>query len=158
MEINPRELGNHYRDIRSRLRGGVIKDRPSPVVVRPDPIRVTARFGNAMITSQAIVSWGKFNGPSIANIIGAVCKYFNVEKIDLVSDRRSKDLVRARQVAMYLSRKLTTASYPTIGNKLGGRDHTTVMHGTERIRARIKTEPELQDAVEFLTRTVMGTV
>jgi len=55
-----------------------------------------------------------------------------------------------RQIAMYLSRELTEASLPRIGTEFGGKDHTTVIHAYDKITASLKTDPELQKAIDDL--------
>ncbi|MCD4780127.1 MAG: chromosomal replication initiator protein DnaA [Candidatus Omnitrophica bacterium] len=70
---------------------------------------------------------------SIEMILKATCHYFNVSLLDLKSKRRSRNIVIPRQVAMYLSRKLTNMSLPEIGSAFGGRDHTTVLHSCKKV-------------------------
>lgn len=62
-----------------------------------------------------------------------VCKYYGINLNELLSKKRNKQLVYPRHIAMFLCRKMTDASYPLIGDQFGGRDHTTVMHGVEKI-------------------------
>ncbi len=70
---------------------------------------------------------------TVDRIQRAVCEEFNVTLTDMVSKRRARLIARPRQVAMYLSKKLTKRSLPDIGRRFGGRDHTTVMHAVKRI-------------------------
>ncbi len=70
---------------------------------------------------------------TVDRIQRAVCEEFNVTLTDMVSKRRARIIARPRQVAMYLSKKLTKRSLPDIGRRFGGRDHTTVMHAVKRI-------------------------
>jgi len=67
------------------------------------------------------------------NVIEAVVKYYNITMKDLLGKGRKKELVRPRQMAIYLIRKELNTSYPSIGNELGGRDHTTAMHAYNKI-------------------------
>ncbi len=62
-----------------------------------------------------------------------VSKYFNINKKDLKSSKRSNDIAYPRQIAMYLCREVAGLSFPKIGEEFGKRDHTTVMHGCCRI-------------------------
>ncbi len=83
----------------------------------------------------------------------AACIYFGASRIDLLSPRRDAAIVRTRQVAMYLARKLTMHSMPKIGQRFGGRDHTTVIHAVRKISALIaQQDPVINDikAVEVL--------
>jgi chromosomal replication initiator protein len=73
----------------------------------------------------------------VHDILEAVSEHFHVSYVDLISDRRTKKIVRPRQVAMYLARELTTRSLPEIGRSMGGKDHTTVIHGVRKIEQLI---------------------
>lgn len=70
---------------------------------------------------------------TVDRIQKAVCEEFRVTLTDMTSKRRARVIARPRQVAMYLSKKLTKRSLPDIGRRFGGRDHTTVMHAVKRI-------------------------
>lgn len=69
----------------------------------------------------------------ISDVQKAVCRKFKVSRIDMLSGRRTKDVVLPRHVAMYLSRKMTLQSIPEIGRRFGGRDHTTVLFAIAKI-------------------------
>ena len=69
-----------------------------------------------------------------------VSSYFNLRVEDLKSQRRTRNVSYPRQIAMYLSRKLTDMSLPKIGEEFGGRDHTTVIHAYEKISDGLKTD------------------
>ncbi|MCS7057154.1 MAG: chromosomal replication initiator protein DnaA [Thermoflexales bacterium] len=79
-----------------------------------------------------------------SQVIETVAKYYNISVADMVSPSRNKELVQPRQIAMYLIRQETDASLPEIGSLLGGRDHTTILHGVERIKDRLETEEQLR--------------
>ncbi|MEN2361424.1 chromosomal replication initiator protein DnaA [Levilactobacillus brevis] len=79
-----------------------------------------------------------------------VAKYFDVSLKDLKGKKRKKDIVMPRQIAMYLSRELTEASLPRIGNEFGGKDHTTVIHAYDKITESLKTDPQLQKDIDSL--------
>lgn len=64
-----------------------------------------------------------------------VADHFGLKVADLKSDKRLKTFVQARQVAVWLCRDLTSASYPDIGNKFGGKDHSTVIHSAKKLTA-----------------------
>lgn len=85
----------------------------------------------------------------IRTIQHAVARRFNIAAIELSSRRRTKAVVQPRQVAMFLAKDLTLASYPEIGRKFC-KDHTTVLHAVRRIAARIDREPEFSAFVESL--------
>ncbi|AHX09797.1 bacterial dnaA helix-turn-helix family protein [Ehrlichia chaffeensis str. Wakulla] len=70
----------------------------------------------------------------------------------MYSTRRLRTLARPRQVAMYLSKKLTQKSLPEIGKSFGGRDHATVIHAVKQIEKLIDTDSKLRDDINLLTR------
>ncbi len=72
------------------------------------------------------------------NIIEATAKYYNLNLKDLVGQSRKKELVKPRQISIYLIREELNTSYPTIGEELGGRDHTTAMHSYNKISKEIQ--------------------
>lgn len=78
--------------------------------------------------------------PKFSAIMGATCRHYDVTQIDLISSRRTKDVVRPRQVVMYLARYFTAMSLPQIASRLGGRDHTTALHGVNKIKALIECD------------------
>jgi chromosomal replication initiator protein len=79
-----------------------------------------------------------------SQVIETCAKFYNISVPEIVSASRSREMVQPRQVAMYLIRQETDASLPEIGGLLGGRDHTTVIHGVERIKERLETEDNLR--------------
>ncbi|MCF0147848.1 MAG: chromosomal replication initiator protein DnaA [Clostridium sp.] len=81
-----------------------------------------------------------------------VAGYFNLRIEDLKSQRRTRNVAYPRQIAMYLSRKLTDMSLPKIGEEFGGRDHTTVIHAYEKISDNLKTDESLQHTVNDITK------
>ncbi len=81
-----------------------------------------------------------------------VSSYYNLKIEDLKSQRRTRTVAYPRQIAMYLSRKLTDMSLPKIGEEFGGRDHTTVIHAYEKISENLKTDESLQHTIETITK------
>lgn len=93
-----------------------------------------------------------------SQVIETVAAYYNISVAEMVSPSRNKELVQPRQVAMYLLRQETDASLPEIGALLGGRDHTTVLHGVERIRMRLEVEEQLRrDIMHIRERLYLNT-
>ncbi|MDD4803165.1 MAG: chromosomal replication initiator protein DnaA [Syntrophomonas sp.] len=84
-----------------------------------------------------------------------VCSFYGISLTELLSKKRNKQLVYPRQVAMFLCRKLTDASFPLIGDQFGGRDHTTVMHSVDKIEKEKKESPELTSALEKLSNQLV---
>ena len=95
-------------------------------------------------------------GPEItaAQIMGACASYFGVSIEELCGSSRSRTLVTARQIAMYLCRELTDLSLPKIGQAFGGRDHTTVMHADRKIRELMAERRSLYNQVTDLTSRI----
>jgi chromosomal replication initiator protein len=89
---------------------------------------------------------------TIAEIKAAACRQFQVTGDELDSPNRSSRIAWPRQVAMYLSRELTSHSLPKIGQEFGGRDHTTVLHAWRRIEKRMAADPDARRAVDELRR------
>ena len=92
---------------------------------------------------------------SFDDITRAVCDHFSLRPADLRSKRRSRNVALPRQVAMYLCRRLLSASFPHIG-ELFERDHSTVIHATTVTERRIKEDAAFQATVERLERTIRG--
>lgn len=93
---------------------------------------------------------------TIDDIQQKVAAQFNVRVSDMHSPRRAREVARPRQVAMYLSKQLTSKSYPDIGRSFGGRDHTTVIHACETITALLPRDAALAEQVDLVTRTLQG--
>ena len=81
------------------------------------------------------------NELAISTVRKAVCDYYNLTKQQITSANRTKNISNARQIAMYLCRKLLDATYDDIGKEFGGRDHSTVMSSCESVEKKIKTDP-----------------
>ncbi len=91
---------------------------------------------------------------TIETIQKAVSSHYGVEMNDLLSKKRNKQIVVPRQVAMYLCRKLTDASYPQIGDQFGGKDHTTVIHANDKLENELKVDQELASTIDLLCRKI----
>ncbi|KOA20310.1 chromosomal replication initiator protein DnaA [Clostridium homopropionicum DSM 5847] len=83
-----------------------------------------------------------------------VSNYFNLKVEELKSSRRTRNIAFPRQIAMYLSRKLTDMSLPKIGEEFGGRDHTTVIHAYEKISNGLKKDEQLKNVITDLTKKI----
>ena len=91
---------------------------------------------------------------TIDQIQKKVSEHFNLKISDMHSARRSRIIARPRQIAMYLSKNLTTRSLPEIGRKFGGRDHTTVIHAIKKVEELKKNDSNLSEDIEILTRSL----
>lgn len=94
--------------------------------------------------------------PAIRDIQKAVCKHFDVTLIDMLSRRRTADIVKPRQLAMYLGKKLTLHSLPQIGRRFGGKDHTTVLHSVQKMERLCLQDSALAHDIAILTETITG--
>ncbi len=88
----------------------------------------------------------------IEDIQRVVARQYNVSRSDLLSSRRTANVVRPRQVAMYLAKTLTLRSLPEIGRRFGGRDHTTVLHAVRKIENLVGSDMTLAEEIELLKR------
>lgn len=91
---------------------------------------------------------------SIKNIVDKVAEYYGISEENVYEKTRRREVVRPRQVIMYLLREDFNISYPTIGTKLGGRDHTTVIHSCEKIKREIIVDNELAKEIQNI-RTLL---
>ncbi len=91
---------------------------------------------------------------SVDNIQRSVADYYKIKVSDLMSRRRSRSVARPRQVAMALTKELTTLSYPEIGDAFGGRDHTTVLHACRKVRELAEEDPSVEEDYQNLLRSL----
>jgi chromosomal replication initiator protein len=94
----------------------------------------------------------KSSSITIDSIQKAVCEFFRVRSADLRSKKRTRTIAVPRQVAMFLCRRYTDASFPTIGERFGGRDHSTVIHAAQVVDQRMKDDPTFRATIERLQR------
>ncbi len=92
--------------------------------------------------------------PSADVIIEEVGKFYNISVADIKGQNRTKEIVLARQVAMYETRRLTSLSLPEIGQVFGGRDHTTVMHSLRRVETLVKSSPEMSEIIKDINANI----
>jgi hypothetical protein len=140
-----------YADVKKRLWGQppvAVRPAPKPASEPPKPKWVVPPILDdeyvAMMTPREprpIDATGF--PPTIENIKRHVCYQTGVSKADMESQRRLAKFSRARQIVMYFARRLTKHPFAIIGQRLGGRDHTTVLHGVRLIEQKIKTDPLL---------------
>ena len=87
-------------------------------------------------------------------IINVVSEHFGITPLDLIGQKRSKELVFPRQIVMYLCGDMTNESLQNIGKALGGRDHTTIIHGTKKIASELKTDENLKNTIDILKKKI----
>jgi len=101
-----------------------------------------------------LISSGKKTGINHKHIIKAVSEFYDITQEDLIIKGRKKEVVRPRQIAMYLMRSELNYSYPGIGEKLGGRDHTTAIHAFEKISTELEKNRKLYEDLTALKEKI----
>lgn len=91
---------------------------------------------------------------TVEEIQRKVSEHYNIRLSDMIGPKRVRTYARPRQVAMYLSKQLTSRSLPEIGRRFGGRDHTTVMHGVKRVEELKLQDSQVADDIEMLRRAL----
>ena len=92
---------------------------------------------------------------SIEDITKVVCSQLNVKLPEIKSNKKNKNIVEARQVAMFLAREMTNASFPDIGEKIGGRDHSTVIYSFNKIKKKLQSDKLLIETVEKIRNIII---
>ncbi|MEX6507058.1 chromosomal replication initiator protein DnaA [Jiella sp. M17.18] len=90
----------------------------------------------------------------IEDILKFVSRHYNVSRTDLLSARRTKTIVRPRQIAMYLAKTMTPRSLPEIGRRFGGRDHTTVLHAVRKIEGERSQDEKFSEELDLIRRMI----
>ena len=159
MNVEPRELGRHYRNVRKRLMQPPKPRPPEPQLPRPPEPQLPRPPEPQLKPSVTWVMWPcvaigvkrmRFEIEpviSVREIVRIVAGYYGVAVNDLQSQCRTRPLVDARHVAIYLAREMTPKSFPLIAAALGGRDHTTAMHGYRRMCRILATDEKLRDDI-----------
>ncbi len=147
----------------------VPQDSPLVRVAPRDPLRASGqvrphgRHGSPVAavpkpasTQQSLPSWAQANrdalpAPSARTIQHAVCDYYGVTLQDLLSPRRHTEIVRPRQVAVWLCRTMTALSMPKIGQLFGDRDHTTILAAIRKVTELLLRDEDLRLDIEALT-------
>ncbi|HLN19239.1 MAG TPA: chromosomal replication initiator protein DnaA, partial [Patescibacteria group bacterium] len=97
-----------------------------------------------------LISSGKKKGITHKHIIKTVSEFYDINPNDLMAKNRKQEVVKPRQIAMYLMRSELQYSYPGIGEKLGGRDHTTAIHAFEKISNALKLDEKLTEELTLI--------
>ena len=139
-------LGSHIRSNVRELEGSLIRLAAFASLTGAS---LTVELAQDVLKNILVVRGDK---PDVETIIKVTAEAMQVKPQDIKGDRRQQNIARARQVAMYLTRKITGLSYPVIGEKFGGKDHSTVINAEQRIDQLMQEEPELSRTVESLLR------
>src|SRR5205807_10536267 len=143
-------LGSHIRSNVRELEGSLIRLAAFASLTKSS---ITVDLAKDVLKTVLVVRGDK---PDVEQIIRMVGEQMQVKPQDIKGDRRQQGIARARQVAMYLTRRITGLSYPAIGVKFGGKDHSTVINAEQRIEQLMREEDELRATVESLLRRING--
>ncbi len=91
---------------------------------------------------------------SVKHVVSKIAEFYGIDEDSIYEKTRRREVVRPRQVIMYILREDFSVSYPTIGNKLGGRDHTTVIHSCEKVKREVASDSELAKEIQDI-RTIL---
>lgn len=92
---------------------------------------------------------------TIEEILKTVAGKLNIKLSDIKSQKKNKNLVLSRQIAMYLSRKMTASSFPDIGEKIGGRDHSTVIYANNKMKKALEEDTNLKNIIQDIEETLL---
>lgn len=166
---SPRQIKemDKFHQRRLRFEAAAVAPKPDAPVIQAEVVNTEPDVPSVpTVTSQQIEeAWSIFERmgfdglhPSVASITREVCRYFLVEKTDLISARRTKNLVVPRQVAMYLCKILTRKSLPEIGRRFGDRDHTTVLHAVRKMEYLVSRNDEVSKIISDIRSKLQGNV
>ena len=144
-------LADRFPDSVRELEGGL-----NTLAFRAGDRLATLTLDEAESFLRPHLSKGGDRRVTVDEIQKATAEHFALKQADLLCERRTRAIARPRQLAMYLAKTLTTRSYPDIGRRFGGRDHTTVLHAVRRIE-QLKAEDAAMTAdIEVITRKLKG--
>ena len=137
-------IQKNIRELEGALNRVIISSQLSGL---PPTLEKTTQILSQIITQPKKVT-------NLKNILNRVAEFYDVAVNDLVNRSRKKEVVYPRQIAMYLIREELKASYPYIGEKLGGRDHTTVIYACEKISQEIDRSENLQQEINLIKERI----
>jgi chromosomal replication initiator protein len=106
------------------------------------------------LLKKIVVSPVKITNPK--KIIQIISEFYDLKEKELQDSSRKKEIVKPRQIAMYLLREVLKCSYPFIGKKFGGRDHTTAIHACEKIKKELEKDENLREEINLIQQRVLG--
>lgn len=138
-------IKNNIRELEGALNRVIMASKISSAPVSLEEVR--------RVISHHIAAPKKFLSPK--KVLRAVAEFYEIEERDLMHRSRKKDYVRPRQIAMYILREELKISFPSIGERFGGRDHTTAIHSCEKIAEELKTNPELEEEIRTIKDRIL---
>lgn len=138
--------GNDVRSLEGLLNKVIFASLLHEEPISIDLAKEAIRQSTASETKEAMTT---------ANIISTVCSFYNVSQADLLGRKKNKELVEPRQICIYLINDLMSLPLVTIGQAMGGRDHTTVIHARNKISELISTDPRIATEVNDLKNLIL---
>lgn len=148
-----KQLPYQFDDEGIQLIAGVVQDSIRELEGCLNTILCQCQIKNRALTAPELKILLKHNVKpkrtiSVTDLANVVASFYNISEKMLYEKTRKKEVVKPRQVIMYLLREDFNTSYPTIGHKLGDRDHTTVIHACEKIKKELKEDVDLSHEIE----------
>lgn len=140
------KIKNNIRELEGALNRVVVAAKLSNMPITEDTARKA--MANSSSNPKKFITAKK--------IIKSVSEFYDINENDLIHRSRKKDVVKPRQIAMYLLREELKSSYPSIGDRLGGRDHTTAIHSCEKIGQELMTNPELEEEIQAIRNKIFA--
>lgn len=145
IEVIAKNISTNVRDLEAAL---------TKLIAYADLVHKNITLEIAQNQLKDVFSQSKQGNVTIDSIIRVVADYFKLSYADIKGKKRTKNIVLPRQLAMYITREITEYSTTEIGLEFGGRDHTTVMHGCQKIEERLKLDPNMDSSIQSLIRSV----
>jgi chromosomal replication initiator protein len=145
IEIIAKNISTNVRDLEAAL---------TKLIAYTELVHKSITLEIAQNQLKDVFSQTKHGNVTIDNILRVVADYYKLSYNDIKGKKRTKNIAFPRQVAMYIARDITEYSTTELGFEFGGRDHTTVMHGCQKIEERLKLDPNLESTIQALVRTV----
>jgi hypothetical protein len=147
----PNAVKDEGIDLRRRFK--IVTTAPVIIQEPQKPILKIGRHnrGWPIHSADAII---RYREPQVAAIIRFIAQCYGISIADFISHRRTARLVGPRHIAMWLAKEMTTKSLPFIGQRFGGRDHTTIFHGIRKIECLRKTDFSLQNQLDQFQRAL----
>lgn len=162
------EFRAHAREATDRLLAALVQEHGEEEV-KPEPVKIQiiedterVRFLEeqidelkSTISRQRSMIAGLCDAeelvyPRLSEVLEAVCQFYKVTRTNIVGPSRIPKYLMPRQIACYLGREMTKLSLPEIGRKLGDRDHTTILHGVNKIEKQLQADEILKDDIDVL--------
>ncbi len=136
-----KNISNNIRELEGALNRVIVSSQLSNKAL-------TYNYVSSLLSE--LISSGKKKGVNHKHILKAVCDFYEVSLNDLLIKNRKREIAKPRQIAMFLMRTELQYSYPGIGDKLGGRDHTTALHAYEKISKLLEYDEKLSEELEHI--------